>query len=110
MVTWQEAERSCKSQGGDLPSITDKATNDFLMRLNSKQPSWIGLKQHPNEGSWTALGSWTDGSPWCFQNWGKGEPNDLGGKEDFGQTNWGGPGKWNDRRDHYWKHGYFCQK
>ena len=109
-VTWHEAEKSCKSLGGDLPSITDKATNDFLAKLNG-MPSWIGLRQHPNEGSWTALGAWTDGSPWCFQSWLEGEPNDDGGLEDFAQINWGGAGngQWNDQESKE-KFGYFCQK
>ena len=116
-VTWHEADRSCKSHGGDLPSITDKATNDFLVKLHP-HVSWIGLRQHPNEGSWTALGAWTDGSPWCFQNWFEGEPNDAGGHEDFAVINWGkvkgvpqsvGNGKWNDHRSNK-KYEYFCQK
>ena len=116
-VTWHEADRSCKSLGGDLPSITDKATNDFLVKLHP-HVSWIGLRQHPNEGSWTALGAWTDGSPWCFQNWFEGEPNDAGGHEDFAVINWGkvqgvpqsvGNGKWNDHRSNK-KYEYFCQK
>ena len=67
--------------------------------------------QQPNEGSWTALGAWTDGSPWCFQSWLEGEPNDDGGLEDFAQINWGGlgNGKWNDQESKE-KFGYFCQK
>ena len=117
MVTWQEAERSCKSQGGDLPSITDKATNDFLVTL-SEHRAWIGLRQQPNEGSWRHEGAWTDGSPWCFQNWNENEPNNVrtrfGNNEDFGITNWPTPteprpGGWNDLHDGQ-KWGYFCQK
>ena len=72
-------------------------------------PSWIGLRQQPNEGSWTALGAWTDGSPWCFQNWAEGEPNDAGGHEDFAHINGYWNGKWNDQRSNE-KFEYFCQK
>ena len=112
-VTWHEARRSCKSHGGDLVSITDKATNDFLVTLHSKTPAYIGLRQQPNEGSWRHEGAWTDGSPWCFQNWNENEPNNrltkFGRNEDFGVTNWDRPGGWNDLHDGH-KLGYFCQQ
>merc|ERR1711962_1690367 len=50
---------------------------------------WIGGTDEAQEGSWT----WSDGSPWDYQKWGSGEPNNAGGSEDCSMM-W--PNGWND--------------
>ena len=40
-VAWSRARSSCLAQGGDLASVTDQTTNDFLARLTHHHV-WIG--------------------------------------------------------------------
>ena len=86
-------------------SITDRTTNDFLTRLTRRR-AWIGASQNA-WGSWM----WSDGTPWCYQNWLPGEPNSIraaGRKEMHVEINHPrGLGKWNDDLR---AHGYICQK
>ena len=112
--SWSAARRSCEGHGGDLASISDQATNDFIKRLGSTpQQAWIGTKR-----PWR---TWTDGTPWCYENWNAGEPNNAGGDEDYAAivvgvtkkdgSNCGNCGTWNDERhDGKGRVGYVCQK
>ena len=45
----------------------------------NKKTVWLGMTDEQTEGTW----GWTDGSPFSYKNWAKGEPNNLG-NEDFG--------------------------
>ena len=67
--TWDNARAECKKNGGDLATISNQATQDFVVNsithLNLKiedtiQDSncWIGGER--NSGVW----SWADGTPW----------------------------------------------
>ena len=78
--SWSAALRSCQEHGGDLASISDQATNDFIKSLggNNPQEAFIGTRR--------PFRTWTDGTPWCYEKWNKGEPNNASGKEDFGTT------------------------
>uniref|UniRef100_A0A8C7Y9T5 Mannose receptor, C type 1a n=1 Tax=Oryzias sinensis TaxID=183150 RepID=A0A8C7Y9T5_9TELE len=73
--TWQEAQDFCKSIGGDLLSIHSNhlkyCQTCWLLRFRNSKSAWIGLRlQGTNEGF-----AWSDGSPFEFENWGYGEPN-----------------------------------
>ena len=62
-LTWREAKKSCEGKGGQLTSILDKKTNDYLSSLTSSLV-WIGGKKQFDGGIWT------DGSSsWDFSNW-----------------------------------------
>ena len=73
-----------------LVSINSARENALVGKLTSEE-TWIGGKrvcQGCNE--WT----WTDGTPWDFENWRKGEPNNGLGREnivgiDGGDANYG---------------------
>ena len=106
--TWDEALQECLSIGATLASITNKATNDFLLTIATKW-SMVG-GHHLTDGTW----AWTDGSPWNFTNWAPGEPNNqnerwlwMGGPDAGGRA-----GKWNDGGQSWTAgtYGYICQK
>ncbi|XP_041824858.1 macrophage mannose receptor 1 [Melanotaenia boesemani] len=73
---WQDAEDFCKVIGGNLMSIHNR--DDLVpFLIQNPEPTWIGLRlQGPNEGF-----AWSDGSPFGYENWGFGEPNNHNNAE-----------------------------
>ena len=81
-----------------LLSIHSQAENDFVTNAafqfyNTHHYLWIGGTDQVSEGNFV----WEDNTPWNYDNWGSGEPNnsyDIG--EDWVMLNYPHPGKWND--------------
>jgi len=74
--TWDQANKNCqqKMPGVQLTSIHSDAKNRFLINLvgnNAIGGFWIGGRKHRKNNSWSW--SWTDGSEWCFTDWGYGD-------------------------------------
>ena len=77
-MTWSNAQNNCQldallETGGELASVPDKATNDFLetalIEYGIKKIFWTGGMK--NESTW----KWSDEmSSWNFSNW---DPHDL---------------------------------
>ncbi|KAM7369802.1 hypothetical protein PAMP_011093 [Pampus punctatissimus] len=90
--TWQEAQDFCKAIGGDLMSVhsmEDLSNAQFY----SSNAAWIGLSSlGSNEGF-----VWTDGSPYGFENWGYGEPNNYNNNEHCVEAHSYYGRHWNDR-------------
>merc|ERR1719210_886085 len=80
---WSEARDDCLSQQADLASIHSSEENQFVNELGDGRRFWLGGKF-----GW----SWSDGTPWDYQNWEPGQPS--GGEDclNMEQTR-----KWNDR-------------
>jgi len=73
--------------------INDQAEQDLLVSMfGGSEPFWIGLTDTAVEGVFM----WVNGDPLTYTNWLPGEPNNEGGAENYGEMNWGAPGKWND--------------
>uniref|UniRef100_A0A3B3ZZ14 C-type lectin domain-containing protein n=1 Tax=Periophthalmus magnuspinnatus TaxID=409849 RepID=A0A3B3ZZ14_9GOBI len=88
--TWIDAELSCIEIGGNLASIHSSDDNQFIqdtvLRLTgSHWRVWIGGHDGVEEGVW----QWTDGSPFDFNHWNYGEPNNFRGEHCL-VMNWGG--------------------
>ena len=83
-VSWEEARSNCKEHSplttGDLASVTDSATNQFLRGiLPAKEYTWLG-------GFKKQIWSWVDGTAWSSWNSGA-EPDDGDGLETHLATN-----------------------
>ncbi|XP_022332922.2 macrophage mannose receptor 1-like isoform X2 [Crassostrea virginica] len=81
--TWPAARRLCQSVGGDLLSINNLREHYYIAgRLKEKSLSnvgmfWIGGYDERDEGGW----EWSDGSPFSFFNFKRGEPTGRSGDE-----------------------------
>ena len=104
-ATWKAAKNFCLNKEGDLVSIKDRQTNEFIVSLG---PPWgkfiIGGHDDEIEGEW----KWPDGSHMAYSNWNTGEPNNKNGDEDY-LLFLGSGGKWADVGESRtaW---FFCQK
>ena len=78
---WTEARSACQEEeeNGDLASIPNQATNDFMLSLfqNHNAKKWIGGYDYDEDGVW----KWTDGTPWQFRNWDTDQPSNEGDKD-----------------------------
>ena len=108
-MTWAEARSFCQTDApgeGDLASIHDKATNDFLTTLTTEY-SLIGGTDEGSEGVWR----WSDGSSWDYENWHSGEPNNAGGGQQVAlkvAQKYTDTGTWDDGYD-YRNYPFICQ-
>ena len=105
-MTWDAARSFCWTSahhGGELASVPDQATNDFLTTLTSDR-AWIGGTDEGSEGDWR----WSDGTPWSYDSWKVKEPNNAGGSQHYSVINYKGIGNWDDERG--WnKMPFICQ-
>jgi hypothetical protein len=103
-VTWQEAVDACVVAGGELPIITDQATQDFVTQLAVQAAAtgvdnhdiWLGATDAVVEMEWR----WHDGEligP--YLGWRENEPNNGGatGNEDCMIMEGDKNGTWDDR-------------
>ena len=92
---------------GDLASVPDEKINTFLKSRVSqrKQQLWIGgYKKDKVPVTW----AWSDETPWTWDSWATGQPNNNGGNQDYVVINYDGAGYWDD--DNEDKHrGFICQ-
>jgi hypothetical protein len=115
-ITWAEADRKARLEGGYLATITSAAENDFVFSLvNAPEffsayygvgPALGGVQRDGSvepDGGW----GWVSGEPWTYHNWLRQEPNDgrsRFGTEDRLQFYSGIPGTpaatWNDINRH----------
>jgi hypothetical protein len=73
---FNDAERSCQTDGGHLASAHSSAENsDLYAACGDKERCWIGFSDARVEGHWT----WTDSkdSDVAFTNWAEDEPSDT---------------------------------
>ncbi|XP_061778196.1 macrophage mannose receptor 1 [Nerophis ophidion] len=90
--TWHEARDFCRAIDADLMSI--HSSQDLSnAQFHSSDAAWIGLSSlGTNEGF-----IWTDGSPYGYENWGYGEPNNYNDNEHCAEVQFYYGRHWNDR-------------
>lgn len=83
LTSWKRAKTRCESMGGHLATISNAAENDFVRTLAEKTIGdftntgvWLGATDDRLEGQW----EWVDQTPFTYFSWGKGQPNNGGGK------------------------------
>ncbi|XP_046378823.2 macrophage mannose receptor 1-like [Haliotis rufescens] len=105
LQTWTEARDLCQGFGGDLVSIYNSTLESFIQTIvrNGTRSFWIGLNDRDIEDGY----QWTDGTPFAYSNWAKGEPNNLNAQEDCVEYNFVS-NSWNDFYCYTAKH-FMCQ-
>ncbi|GFR59039.1 collectin-12 [Elysia marginata] len=96
-LEFDTAKDDCRSRGGDLVKIFDKATQEFLYKqltetYGQKDEVWIGLTDKNAEDKW----EWMDGSLPEYNNWAPGQPGIVHGLEDCAALDPDDGGLWHD--------------
>uniref|UniRef100_A0A3B3ZFY8 C-type lectin domain-containing protein n=1 Tax=Periophthalmus magnuspinnatus TaxID=409849 RepID=A0A3B3ZFY8_9GOBI len=104
---WKDALSACHKEGGDLASIANIEEQSFIVSQMGYLPTdviWIGLNDQKN----SLLFEWSDRSPFEYENWGYGEPNNHNDNEHCTELNsyYGRP--WNDRHCGFYSD-WICQ-
>ncbi|XP_038588187.1 ladderlectin-like [Micropterus salmoides] len=99
-MTWAKAEKNCESMGGNLASVHNLLEYHEIQRLIMSASydytvTWIGGSDAQEERFWF----WSDGTPFTFSYWCKGEPNNLRGQHCL-QINHGDNKCWDDVQCH----------
>lgn len=76
VMTWEQADKSCRDMGGHLVTITSKGELDFINGI-CKETIWLGARADANR-NW----NWITGEKWSWSAWREDEPNNSGGSED----------------------------
>ncbi|XP_039678414.1 ladderlectin-like [Perca fluviatilis] len=102
LMTWAKAEKNCVSMGGNLASVRNIMEYHELQRLiviasHAYKVTWIGGSDAQEEKQWL----WSDGTPFRYSNWCRGQPNNLGGRQNCLQINHGAQKCWDDRQCNY---------
>ena len=98
--TWENSREICQSwaSNGELASIHDNKTNNFLSGLLKDDSVWIGANDESD------IKMWSDGSVWDFENWHSGQPDD----KDYDEIVIDMKGQWWDR-DGNNMYSFICQ-
>ena len=68
---------SINNYQANLVSIHSEEEHQFVVGLNGGFP-WLGGRRDPGKGNNFV---WSDGTPWDYSNWARGQPDDIAGKE-----------------------------
>lgn len=95
-MTWSQADKYARQNGGHLVTISNQAENEFVTNLarNSgvKRTYWIGFTDLGQEGYWR----WTSQERVTYSNWHNGEPNNDENIEHCAEVGWHSKYSWND--------------
>lgn len=77
--TFDVAQNTCLAFNANLTSVRNAAENTFIAELPLEANSiWLGGRRSEEDSS---LFQWIDGTPFEFQDWAEGEPNNFRGNE-----------------------------
>uniref|UniRef100_H3AQ96 C-type lectin domain-containing protein n=1 Tax=Latimeria chalumnae TaxID=7897 RepID=H3AQ96_LATCH len=95
---WFSSQENCTSMGSHLVVINNIEEQDLLVQhINeTKQPWWIGLSDHIQEGQWR----WVDGTPYdamvIKRSWENGQPDNYSKEDCVAMGRWKDKSKLND--------------
>ncbi|RAH16792.1 MAG: hypothetical protein CMB58_002840, partial [Methanobacteriota archaeon] len=96
-MTWDEHNHRAMKMGGHLASITNAEENEQVARIAGERSVWIGgIRKGEGNGPGADHWYWSDGRPWTYTSWARGEPNNHGGSENRMQLYGQHSGLWND--------------
>ncbi|XP_053199128.1 ladderlectin-like [Scomber japonicus] len=99
---WTRAEKYCQRLGGNLASIHSywqyRRIQGMIRRAcHQLRETWIGGSDAQEERTWL----WSDGTPFKYQYWCRGEPNNHKGSQHCLTMNHTVPRCWDD--NHCWR-------
>ncbi|MCP4247768.1 MAG: peptidoglycan DD-metalloendopeptidase family protein [bacterium] len=107
-LDWGSARRVCERLGGHLVTITSRREDGFVAglvpELGRFDRCWIGLSDAERHGVWR----WVTGEPFQYADWGKRQPDNMGGSQHSGQIGFNGHKQWSDG-DGSGKHPFVCE-
>jgi hypothetical protein len=77
--SWHAARDKCKEMGGQLVTVPDAATWEFVKGLGAGRLLWIGATDEVTARQWL----WVDGSRVVFSAWTQGQPDNRNGTEHY---------------------------
>lgn len=106
-TSWTGAEALAQFLGGHLTTVRSQAESDwldqnFFSQLTLFRHHWIGLRQDRQDPAYSEPAGgwgWASGEPLVFTNWAPGQPDNAGGRQDFGRsggTTGGSTQAWHD--------------
>ena len=99
-LTLEEHEEEAVAWGGHVTSITSSDELHQVQSLFKERDIIIGgLRKGSGNGNGPDHWEWTDGTPWQYENWAGGQPNNTRGRENRVQMRQNG--QWNDVREDY---------
>lgn len=93
-TSWSGAEALAQFLGGHLTTVRSQAESDwldqnFFSQLTLFRHHWIGLRQDRQDPAYSEPAGgwgWASGEPLVFTNWAPGQPDNAGGRQDFGRS------------------------
>ncbi|XP_034003333.1 CD209 antigen-like protein E isoform X1 [Trematomus bernacchii] len=104
--SWEQSRDNCTAGGADLVIVDSKEEQKFIAS-KIKEPTWIGLNDTEEEGTW----KWVDGSPLNLNLtfWSTAQPDNFDGEDCVEIRSIVHSQSWNDRpctNDQHW----ICEK
>ena len=93
-LSFNNALGYCNEKEGIIAEPTNSLVQSTLESLVGDASYWIGATDIDFEGNFV----WMSGTPWSYENWKSGQPNNYGSGEDCATLGGGGEGgEWMDR-------------
>lgn len=98
---WNKAKQWCESKGGHLATVTSYGEHRAIDKLTtsfSTKKLWLGAKRTNGKFKWCTEENFSD-----YNNWGKGQPDNANGNEDYLEYTFDDANKlvWNDVPESY---------
>ena len=78
-LSWPNARQKCTAFGGQLVTVPNAATWEFVKTLAKGPLLWLGATDEATQGVW----KWVDGTPVVFSAWETGQPDNAAGTQHY---------------------------